>query len=309
MRPLMRIAPLALVAAVGLSSAAQTRANDLVVNPAWVERHLKDPNLVVFEVGIMDGPTEFAKGHIPGARYIDMSQLSLSSMNHKDSLMLEMPSAGALHDELAALGISDNSEILVYTAQGDISPATRVMLTLDYAGLGARSHFLDGGRAAWKKAGFATSTTATTPATPGHLSQLRLHPVVVTLAQVSARLHDPSFHLVDARARVFYDGIEEGGMKPTRKGHIPGAHSIPFTSVSDESAQLRSPAELAALFSAAGIGPGDTVVAYCHIGQQATAVLFAARTLGHPVMLFDGSFQEWGRTASVPVENPADAKK
>ena len=36
--------------------------------------------------------------------------------------------------------------------------------------------------------------------------------------------------------------------------------------------------------------PGDTVIGYCHIGQQATAMLFAARTLGHPVLLYDGSF-------------------
>ena len=38
-----------------------------------------------------------------------------------------------------------------------------------------------------------------------------------------------------------------------------------------------------ALFRKAGVKPGDTVVAYCHVGQQATAVIFAARLLGHPV--------------------------
>jgi thiosulfate/3-mercaptopyruvate sulfurtransferase len=50
--------------------------------------------------------------------------------------------------------------------------------------------------------------------------------------------------------------------------------------------------------------PGDTVIAYCHIGQQATAVLFAARTLGHPVLLYDGSFEDWSRHAGFPVEGP-----
>jgi thiosulfate/3-mercaptopyruvate sulfurtransferase len=44
------------------------------------------------------------------------------------------------------------------------------------------------------------------------------------------------------------------------------------------------------------------VVAYCHIGQQATAVLFAARTLGHPVRLYDGSFEDWSRRTELPVE-------
>ena len=59
-----------------------------------------------------------------------------------------------------------------------------------------------------------------------------------------------------------------------------------------------------AMFEKAGVHPGDTVVAYCHIGQQATAVLFAARTLGHPVMLYDGSFDEWNKLTQYAVEKP-----
>ena len=52
--------------------------------------------------------------------------------------------------------------------------------------------------------------------------------------------------------------------------------------------------------------PNDTVIGYCHIGQQTTAMLFAARTLGHPVLLYDGSFQDWSRHADFPVENPTE---
>gem|GEM_PF-1578746 len=59
------------------------------------------------------------------------------------------------------------------------------------------------------------------------------------------------------------------------------------------------------LFTKAGVKPGDTVIGYCHIGQQATAVLFAARTLGHTVLLYDGSFEDWSRHAEYPVENPS----
>ena len=68
---------------------------------------------------------------------------------------------------------------------------------------------------------------------------------------------------------------------------------------------LKSQAELRALFDRAGIAPDDTVVGYCHIGQQATAMLFAARLLGHPVLLYDGSFQDWSRGTDAPVEASA----
>ena len=62
------------------------------------------------------------------------------------------------------------------------------------------------------------------------------------------------------------------------------------------------------LFADAGVKPGDTVVAYCHIGQQATAVLLAARTLGFKVLLYDGSFEDWSRK-DYPVDNPGVEKK
>ena len=65
----------------------------------------------------------------------------------------------------------------------------------------------------------------------------------------AAHLGTPGFHLIDGRAAVFYDGVEAGG---PRKGHIPGARSVPFTEVTDETLQLKSPAELAALFSRRG---------------------------------------------------------
>jgi thiosulfate/3-mercaptopyruvate sulfurtransferase len=47
---------------------------------------------------------------------------------------------------------------------------------------------------------------------------------------------------------------------------------------------------------------GDRVVSYCHIGQQATVVYFAARYLGYDARMYDGSFEEWSRNTELPVE-------
>ena len=86
-----------------------------------------------------------------------------------------------------------------------------------------------------------------------------------------------------------------------QSGHIPGAINIPFSQMTDDQ-QLIDRDRVAALFRDAGIKPGDTIVAYCHIGQQATAVIFGARLLGYPAMLYDGSFQDWAVNHRGPVE-------
>jgi thiosulfate/3-mercaptopyruvate sulfurtransferase len=65
--------------------------------------------------------------------------------------------------------------------------------------------------------------------------------------------------------------------------------------VTADDLRLKPRGELEALFRSAGVKPGDTVIGYCHIGQQVTAMLLAARTLGHPVLLYDGSFEDWSR--------------
>ena len=81
-----------------------------------------------------------------------MTLRDVTADDHLDHLTLEMPPADVLRDRLAALGISDRSRVVVYQSDDQWTQSTRVMLTLDYAGLSNVS-WLDGGQKAWTKCG------------------------------------------------------------------------------------------------------------------------------------------------------------
>jgi thiosulfate/3-mercaptopyruvate sulfurtransferase len=287
------------------AQAAPAPASDqLVVSASWLAAHLKDPNLVVLHVTTGD-ETEFTKAHIPGARPVSLSDISagMANMDMDHGLMLEMLPPDTLRARLEALGISDRSRVIVYSISDRISPATRVLYTLAYAGLGKSSGFLNGGLGAWQQDGRPVATGDAGPVKPGVITAAYQPSLVVDAAWVHANAGRPGIVLVDARMRKFWDGsAQDDG---PRSGHIPGAQSLPFEELWNSNTNFMLPPDsLAAHFRAVGVQPGDTVVAYCHIGQRATAVLLAARLLGYPVRLYDGSFQDWGRRTDLPVENP-----
>jgi thiosulfate/3-mercaptopyruvate sulfurtransferase len=284
MKRLALLLPVLLGAAPALRSVAPEPA-PMLVTATWLAAHLHDRNLVL----VHEGMGEYSQQHIPGARELDLSYSSPSG------LALEMPPPESLRVRLEAAGISDDSRIIVYFGSGMVQSATRAYFTLYYAGLGGSTSVLDGGIGAWVRAGQPT-TTEVPHLQRGHLSPLQTRAFVVDAEWVRAHAQAPGYDLVDARSAGFYDGVMEGGPRDARRrGHIPGARSVPFDRVVDDSNLFKSAAQLADLFRAAGVRSGDTIIGYCHIGEQATAMLFAARAIGFPVRLYDGSFQDWAR--------------
>jgi thiosulfate/3-mercaptopyruvate sulfurtransferase len=118
----------------------QSPRDQLLVTPAWLAAHLNDPDLVLLHVGEAD---EYATAHIPGARLVDMEDVSTG--HSEDGAMLQTLPPEVLRERLQALGISDGSRIIVYYGDDWVSPATRIIFALDHAGLGARASLLDGG--------------------------------------------------------------------------------------------------------------------------------------------------------------------
>jgi thiosulfate/3-mercaptopyruvate sulfurtransferase len=268
----------------------------LLVTPAWLSAHLADRDLVLLHVG---DKTEYDKAHIPGALYLDV--FGTLGSKSPDGLSLELPPVAQLTRAVAALGITPRSRIVLYFGNDWVSPTTRAWYTFQYLGLGDRTVLLDGGLPAWTALGKpVTSEVPAAPAVTANLS-LVVHPDIrVDAEQVRKLIGRPRFRLIDARDAEFYRGLDAGS--GTRPGHLPGAKSLPYTAVTDSAGRFLGDKALRQLFADAGAVAGDDIVVYCHIGQQGTAVLFAARLLGLNVRLYDGSYQDWSRHQDTAVE-------
>ena len=288
------IAPIAALLAVAL----QTPQDTMLVSADWLAQHLRDPKLVLLQVGPSAG---YDSLHIPGARFIAMQEVAAPAT--PGAPILELPDPATLDSVLESKGISDDSRIVLYESEGWFSPTARIYLTLTWAGLGPRTSVLNGGIAAWRARGGAVSAEAPPPPARGRLT---LHPrsdVVVTADWVASRLSARHVRVIDARDTRFFLGNYQTSQREPRVGHIPGAYNLPFSNMAaDTLDRFHTPAELRALFESAAAAPGDTVVAYCHIGQQGSAVWFAARLAGYTARLYDGSFTQWSNLAQYQVE-------
>lgn len=221
----------------------------------------------------------------------------------RDGIPNMLPSADSIVAGLQEAGVHGGHVVIV----GDPIPAGRAFAAFDYLGLGDRATVLDGGPA-------ALPTSSSTEGAPEPVAggadttddaELEVDPrvdVVVGADWVHDMLETPTVALLDARPPAEFSG-ETPGAGIERPGHIPGARNVFWETLieSAENPRLKNEAELRRIFEEAGVGPDDTVVAYCRTGMQSGFLYAVARHLGYSVRLYDGSFFEWSRT-DYPVE-------
>jgi thiosulfate/3-mercaptopyruvate sulfurtransferase len=277
------------------ASQQESIRQSMLVSTAWLQEHLNDPSLIIVHVGTTS--REYKDGHIPGARFLWNQWLATSDPDQT----LEVPSKVQADSILQKLGITEKSRVVLYFDGPNITPTTRMYFTLDYLGLGDRVSLLDGGLDVWKAEG-RRITTEVPVSVRGNFVTTANNDKVVKCDWLKDNLNNSKIVIVDARAVQFYAG--NGGGMP-RAGHIPNAINIPFSTLVDSTNRLKDPAALKTIFQQAGVKQGSRIVSYCHIGQQASLIYFAAKYLGYDAQLYDGSFEEWSGRKDLPVVNPS----
>jgi len=267
---------------------------EFIVTTEWLSKHLHDKNIVLIEIGSRE---DYDKRHLPCAVFMETKDISTP---RGEGLTLQVPSMEKLIASFEKAGVSDNSRIILYYGNDWITPTTRFFLTLDYMGFGDKTSILDGGLPQWLKENREV-TAKPTIEKRGNIKTARAHPdIIAGVDYVAQNVDNPALQIIDARTENYYSGADTNY---TRPGHIKGATSIPFPSLTtdNEPYLFKSKEELKKIFDNANPNNSKNIICYCHIGQQATLVYFIGSYLGYNMKLYDGSYQEWDKKADLPV--------
>ena len=279
---------------------------EVLVSTDWLQGQLNDPRIIVLHAGTREG---FDTLHIPGARLILPGDYVASGPDLRN----ELPSIDTVVNLLRKAGVNQDSRIvLCYESERLISRTARVYLTLVHCGLAGQSHVLSGGLPAWNAEGRQTTDLASDHP-EGKLEAGAPVKVVISASDLERERWSPDMVVIDARSEEEYHGTPPTQEEAGEGGHVEGAYFLPYQAIlmEDKAYQFKSNAELEKLFRESGMDREKTTVVYCGSGVRASVSFLAARHLGYPVLLYDGSYEEWDHldlplTGAIPRPDETD---
>ena len=198
------------------------------------------------------------------------------------------------------LGIGDGKKVIAYDAAGLFSAARawwmfKVFGHEDVA-------VLDGGLPKWHAEGRPLDDGPALKPQERHFTARYRTMMVRDQKDVAAALKSGSAQIADARSGTRFRGEEVEPRADVRAGHMPGARNVHYASLLKPDGTLKSPAEIEAVFKAAGIDLSKPVITSCGSGITA-AILSLGLTLtgARDHALYDGSWTEWGGNPDAPV--------
>ncbi len=274
---------------------------DSLVDTAWVEAHLDDPNVRILDGSWhlpatgRDGFAEYTASHIPGAVHFDINAVS----DKTSPLPHMLPTPEAFATAVGAMGISNQHRVVVYDADGLFS-APRVWWMFRVFGHDNVA-LMSGGFRKWSGEGRPVTADPSLPVPVDFTAIFNAH-MVRSIEQIARFVEDESEIVLDARAADRFAGSSPEARTGVDPGHIPGSRNLPYGRIVDSESGMFADAEtLAEVFEAADLDNGKPIATTCGSGVSACILGLGLHLMGNDNWsVYDGSWTEWGGRDDTP---------
>ncbi|HEX4577224.1 MAG TPA: 3-mercaptopyruvate sulfurtransferase [Edaphobacter sp.] len=273
-----------------------------LVAPSWLASRLQDPSTIVLDatlppVGVtppVDTRSQYLESHIPSAVFFDIEELS----DHFTTLPHMLPTPEEFSRSMSALGVGDESTIVVYEQQGVFS-APRAWWMLRTFGA-QHVYILDGGLRAWTASELPTESGSVHRA-PASLHARLQREAVVSFSQLKEQLAKHQ-QILDARSATRFNGTAPEPRPGLSSGHMPGATNIPFTELVEDG-RLKPAEKLREYFSTKNVDLQQPITTTCGSGVTAAVIALSLEVVGAKnVALYDGSWAEYAQQPESVIE-------
>jgi thiosulfate/3-mercaptopyruvate sulfurtransferase len=275
----------------------------VLVTPTELSGMIKSEPIVLIDTR---DPETYAAGHIPNAVNIHDIFTYLATSTPEGVAAMRDKFAGIF----GAAGLSGKETAVVYeqSMNSGFGQSCRGYVLLRYLGY-PKVKILHGGYVAWTAAGLPTSSAVPKPEHKRFPIDPSAAGILVDLSNMKAAVADPNIIKLDTRdvdEWIADSSSPYGKDFCPRKGRIPGAVWLEWYRMmkpTPTGPMFKSREEILAECATVGITQKTPVVLYCFKGARASNTLVALKEAGvDNVTLYFGSWNEWSRDPSLPIE-------